>query len=204
MGVVYRAKDTRLNRIVAYKMLMEQFMEVKDVRDRFLREAQSAAQLNHPNIVTVFDMDVDAEQNRLFIAMEFVAGESYFEILQRETRLSIQQTVHFVVGVRTRALWPRETDKSRRPHRPGHPATTCSAPSRNRNRLPAAGVANLARASLGYRQWFVKLPLQSIPIGALEPSPTPQRQSHRSRAMNGLLLSSPTHCRGVMPGTRKV
>jgi len=99
MGVVYRARDTRLNRIVAYKMLMEQFMEVKDVRDRFLREAQSAAQLNHPNIVTVFDMDVDPERNRLFIAMEFVAGESYFDILQRETRLSIQQVMHFIVGV---------------------------------------------------------------------------------------------------------
>ena len=99
MGVVYRARDTRLNRIVAYKMLMEQFMEVKDVRERFLREAQSAAQLNHPNIVTVFDVDVDPEQKRLFIAMEFVAGESYFEILQREKRLSIQQTVQFVGGV---------------------------------------------------------------------------------------------------------
>ena len=74
-------------------------MEVKDVRERFLREAQSAAQLNHPNIVTVFDVDVDPEQNRLFIAMEFVAGESYFEILQRETRLSIKQTVQFVAGV---------------------------------------------------------------------------------------------------------
>ncbi len=99
MGVVYRAKDTRLNRIVAYKMLMEQFMEVKDIRERFLREAQSAAQLNHPNIVTVFDVDVDPEQNRLFIAMEFVSGESYFDILQRETKLSIQQTVQFVGGV---------------------------------------------------------------------------------------------------------
>jgi len=84
---------------VAYKMLMEQFMEVKDVRDRFLREAQSAAQLNHPNIVTVFDMDVDPERNRLFIAMEFVSGESYFDILQRETRLSIPQVMHFIVGV---------------------------------------------------------------------------------------------------------
>ena len=99
MGVVYRARDTRLNRVVAYKMLMEQFMEVKDVRDRFLREAQSAAQLNHPNIVTVYDMDVDPERKRLFIAMEFVAGESYFDILQSDTRLSIPQVLHFVVGV---------------------------------------------------------------------------------------------------------
>jgi tRNA A-37 threonylcarbamoyl transferase component Bud32 len=99
MGVVYRAKDTRLNRIVAYKMLMEQFMEVKDVRDRFLREAQSAAQLNHPNIVTVYDMDIDRDRNRLFIAMEFVSGESYFDILQREVRLSIPAALHFVVGV---------------------------------------------------------------------------------------------------------
>ena len=99
MGVVYRARDMRLNRIVAYKMLMEQFMEVKDVRERFLREAQSAAQLNHGNIVTVYDMDVDAKRNRLFIAMEFVSGESYFDILQREGRLSVPQVLHFVVGV---------------------------------------------------------------------------------------------------------
>jgi tetratricopeptide (TPR) repeat protein len=99
MGVVYRAKDTRLNRIVAYKMLMEQFMEVKDVKDRFLREAQSAAQLNHPNIVTVYDMDEDRDRQRLFIAMEFVSGESYFDILQREVRLSIPASLHFVVGV---------------------------------------------------------------------------------------------------------
>jgi tRNA A-37 threonylcarbamoyl transferase component Bud32 len=99
MGIVYRARDTRLNRVVAYKMLMEQFMEVKDVRERFLREAQSAAQLNHPNIVTVYDMDVDRERNRLFIAMEFVSGESYFDILQREVRLTTQAALHFVVGV---------------------------------------------------------------------------------------------------------
>jgi tetratricopeptide (TPR) repeat protein len=99
MGVVYRAKDTRLNRVVAYKMLMEQFMEVKDVRDRFLREAQSAAQLNHPNIVTVYDMDVDRDRNRLFIAMEFVSGESYFDILQREVKLTVPAVLHFVVGV---------------------------------------------------------------------------------------------------------
>lgn len=99
MGVVYRAKDTRLNRVVAYKMLMEQFMEVKDVRDRFLREAQSAAQLNHTNIVTVYDMDIDRDRNRLFIAMEFVSGESYFDILQREVRLGIPAVLHFVVGV---------------------------------------------------------------------------------------------------------
>ncbi|HXV63826.1 MAG TPA: protein kinase [Vicinamibacteria bacterium] len=99
MGVVYRARDTRLNRIVAYKMLMEQFMEVQDVRNRFLREAQSAAQLNHPNIVTVYDMDVDRDRNCLFIAMEFVAGESYFDMLQRELRLDVPTVLHFVVGV---------------------------------------------------------------------------------------------------------
>jgi tRNA A-37 threonylcarbamoyl transferase component Bud32 len=99
MGVVYRAKDTLLNRVVAYKMLMEQFMDVKDVRDRFLREARSAAQLNHPNIVTVYDMGVNTERNRLFIVMEFVSGESYFDLLQRESKLSIQAVVHFVVGV---------------------------------------------------------------------------------------------------------
>jgi len=97
MGIVYRAHDRLLDRVVAYKMLMEQFMEIEEIRDRFLREARSAAQLNHPNIVSIYDMGI--EQGRLFIIMEFVEGVSYYRILDREGQLPVNVVLHFMIGV---------------------------------------------------------------------------------------------------------
>ena len=97
MGIVYRAHDLVLDRVVAYKMLMEQFTHVEDVRGRFIREAKSAAKLNHPNIVAVYD--VQEEDGRLSIVMEYVPGKSFFELLHKEERLSVQATLHFMTGV---------------------------------------------------------------------------------------------------------
>ncbi len=83
MGIVYRARDTKLNRTVAVKVLPSAALATDDDRARFYREAQSAAQLHHPNIATVFEIDEavpsDAPhgtQPSPFIAMEFVDGAS--------------------------------------------------------------------------------------------------------------------------------
>jgi tRNA A-37 threonylcarbamoyl transferase component Bud32 len=97
MGIVYRAHDRLLKRVVAYKMLMEQFMEIEEIRERFLREARSAAILNHPNIVTIYDVDID--QGRLFIAMEYVEGKSYYQIQEKEGQLPISAARHCMVGI---------------------------------------------------------------------------------------------------------
>jgi tetratricopeptide (TPR) repeat protein len=97
MGVVYKAYDRLLRRVVAYKMLMEQFMEIEEIRERFLREAQSAAGLNHPNIVTIYDTGED--RGRFFISMEFVEGTTYYKLLDGEGRLSVPETLHFMLGV---------------------------------------------------------------------------------------------------------
>src|SRR5690349_8914717 len=60
MGVVYRARDTVLDRSVAIKVMNESIARQDDLRRRFLHEAQAAASLQHPNVVTIFDMgDVD-------------------------------------------------------------------------------------------------------------------------------------------------
>ena len=72
MGTVYQALDTRLNRAVALKVLSPDKWEGTAGRGRLVREAQAASALNHPNIVTVYEVGHDADVD--FIAMERVEG----------------------------------------------------------------------------------------------------------------------------------
>jgi len=74
MGVVYRAEDTRLKRVVALKFLPPGMDANEPERARFLQEAQAAAALNHPNICTIHD--VASENNQQFIVMEYVEGRT--------------------------------------------------------------------------------------------------------------------------------
>ncbi len=74
MGVVYKAKDTKLKRTVALKFLPPELTHVSEVKERFMREAQAAAALDHPNICTVHEFD-EAE-DKTFISMAYVEGQS--------------------------------------------------------------------------------------------------------------------------------
>jgi len=73
MGIVYKAEDTRLGRTVALKSLPERLADDPDAAARFLREARLAAQINHPNVCTIFDVHDDPTGER-FIVMEFIDG----------------------------------------------------------------------------------------------------------------------------------
>src|SRR5229473_38902 len=79
MGEVYRARDTRLGREVAIKVLRGQVSPTKEHLDRFEREARSASALNHPNIVTIYELG-QADSTH-YIAMELVAGKTLRELL---------------------------------------------------------------------------------------------------------------------------
>ncbi|HKR63713.1 MAG TPA: protein kinase, partial [Thermoanaerobaculia bacterium] len=77
MGVVYRARDTRLNRDVAIKLLSERSAFDSGAIARFGVEAQAASALNHPHILTIYDIgETSGEHPRRYIAMEFIAGET--------------------------------------------------------------------------------------------------------------------------------
>jgi len=74
MGVVYKAEDTKLKRTVALKFLPKEYTKDKKARERFKREAQSAAALNHPNIVTIHE--INEYEDQTYMAMEYVEGNS--------------------------------------------------------------------------------------------------------------------------------
>ena len=82
MGEVYRARDARLGREVALKRLRPEFAASEDRRKRFEREARAASALNHPHIVSVFD--IGDEGGALYIAMELVEGRTLRELVTEE------------------------------------------------------------------------------------------------------------------------
>ena len=93
MGELYLGRDPLLDRYVAIKVLRAGF-EGDELRERFAREARSAARLTHVNIVTIYDVGEDAGQP--YIAMEYVPGETLFHIIQRKKDVALASKLQYV------------------------------------------------------------------------------------------------------------
>jgi eukaryotic-like serine/threonine-protein kinase len=91
MGAVYLARDRRLGRLIALKVLPEEMAGTAGVRDRFLRETRTAAGFSHPNIVPVYS--IEEGDGLLAYAMAYVEGESLAERVKRAGPLTIRETV---------------------------------------------------------------------------------------------------------------
>ena len=97
MGVVWKAYDTILRRYVALKLLGSTFVKTPEMRERFLREARAAGALQHPNIVTVYDLG-EAE-GQLFIAMELVEGTDLSDLIAARDPLALERKLDIVIEV---------------------------------------------------------------------------------------------------------
>src|SRR5262245_38875679 len=94
MGVLYLALDPAIDRLIALKLLR---VNQAEIRERFLREARLAARLQHPNIVTVFD--VGEHEGQPFIAMEYIAGETLAELISRRAPLPLGRKLAMMVEI---------------------------------------------------------------------------------------------------------
>jgi eukaryotic-like serine/threonine-protein kinase len=96
MGIVYRAVDTRLGRPVAVKLLRHDEAISAESRKRFVHEARAASALNHPHIITIYDIGQDNGVD--FIAMEYVAGTSLADMIARR-RLGLDECLKFAIQI---------------------------------------------------------------------------------------------------------
>ena len=97
MAVVYKALDHRLNRMVAVKILKDEFSGNQEFCRRFHAESQAVAMLSHPNIVSVYDVSRSGEAN--YIVMELIEGISLKQYLEKKGPLNWRETLHFSMQI---------------------------------------------------------------------------------------------------------
>ncbi len=97
MAVVYKAMDHRLNRLVAVKILKDDYSNDADLRRRFHGESQAVAMMSHPNIVSVYD--VSKNEGLDYIVMELIDGISLKQYMEKKGPLSWRETLHFAMQI---------------------------------------------------------------------------------------------------------
>jgi eukaryotic-like serine/threonine-protein kinase len=167
MGVVYRAVDTVLDRTVAIKVMNDSIARQDELRKRFLHEAQAAASLQHPNVVSIYDLgEVDGH---LFIAMEFVQGIDLERLLESGEPLLLQQKLDITIDVLTGLTFAHKRGIV---HRDIKPANIQVAED-GRAKIMDFGVAHLASSNLTATGASLGTPGYMAPEQIIEGKTTP-------------------------------
>jgi len=159
MGIVYRAKDRRLKRTVAIKVLPPELAFRSEIKTRFLREAETAAQLNHPNIVDIYSVDEaappdDPSARLVYFVMAYISGDNLAKRLHDRGALGIDESRRILRDVADALAYAHERGVVHRDIKPdnilldgqsGRPMVTdfgiARAVSDGESRLTATGIA---------------------------------------------------------------
>jgi serine/threonine protein kinase len=173
MGIVYKARDPLLDRIVAVKTIMSPQGQGKRVRsaflERFQREAKAAAKMQHPAIVTIFDVGVDDDTGAPFMVLEYLPGESLADRLDR-VRLPLSRCVTTSLDLASALAFAH---RQRIVHRDVKPANVLHAGD-NRWKLADFGIARMPDSDLTQVGIFMGTPGYSPPEAIREGRYTPQ------------------------------
>ena len=99
MAIVYKAKDNVLNRFVAVKVMKEEFVTDEGFVKRFNSEAQAAAALSHPNIVSIYDVAHSDEEGIYYIVMELVKGKTLKQIINEDEKLPWKWSINIAIQI---------------------------------------------------------------------------------------------------------
>jgi serine/threonine-protein kinase len=173
MGVVYKARDPLLDRVVAVKTIMSPQGQGRRVRsaflERFQREAKAAAKMQHPAIVTIFDVGVDEETGAPFMVLEYLPGESLADRLDR-VRFPLARSVQIALDLASALSFAH---RQRIVHRDVKPANVLHAGD-NRWKLADFGIARMPDSDLTQVGIFMGTPGYSPPEAIREGRYTPQ------------------------------
>ena len=97
MAVVYKARDTKLNRLVAVKILKSEHRGDIELRRRFRAESEAVAGLNHPNIINVFDVSTNKDID--YFVMELIDGITLKQYIKHRRVLTVKEALHFTVQI---------------------------------------------------------------------------------------------------------
>ncbi|MCE9576204.1 MAG: serine/threonine protein kinase [Deltaproteobacteria bacterium] len=173
MGVVYKARDPLLDRIVAVKTIVSPQGVGKRVRsaylERFQREAKAAAKMQHPAIVTIFDVGLDEELGAPFMVLEYLPGESLADRLDR-VRLPLGRAITIASDLASALAFAH---RQRIVHRDVKPANVLHA-GENRWKLADFGIARMPDSDLTQVGIFMGTPGYAPPEAIREGRYTPQ------------------------------
>ena len=158
MGELYRARDTRLDRIVAIKVLPAHLADRSELRERFEREARTIASLNHPHICTLFD--IGQQDGVDYLVMEYLEGETLAQRLLKGP-LPLEQVLQFAIEISDALDKAHRKGVTHRDLKPGNIMLTKSG-----TKLLDFGLAKLKQEVAPANAQFSQLPTANDPLTA--------------------------------------